>query len=340
MFYTSVLALFFTALAVGGWGVSVEAFLNDSEIIEINEPGPDAPPPENTVQVGVDTTNDPPPNNSEEGGDSGNEALSLDESDATSTITFSEDIQGEEDNTSTQTSVITEVSVTTATETPTSGGSSSGDSGGTTSTTETTVSDPASVIASLIGSGALTVSGGESVGGGSGSNGTLTDRMVRIDAARARASFKVQRITQLSLSGVEAIVRGRGGDTTQRFNENDFALFVSSRLLRDEYIDDIELIGQTVETEYRALGRLFGIFPMRYSMTVSVNFSNAEDVSVDVRFPWYSFFLGTGVSSFELERVLAGEVKNSISLHSEDIFGVATQVFAAVVETLQTYLDV
>ncbi|XKT74210.1 MAG: hypothetical protein ACJKTH_02560 [Patescibacteria group bacterium UBA2163] len=340
MFYASVLALLFTALTVFGWGLSVEAFINDSEIVEINEPGPDAPPPENTVQVGVDTTNNSSLNNSEEGDDSGNETLSLDNSGATTTITFSEDTQEQENDTSTQTSVTTEVSITTETETSASGDASSGGSGGTTSTTETTVSDPASVIASLIGSGAVLFLGGGSVEGGSGNNGTFTDSTVRIDAARARASFKVQRITQLSLSGVEAVIRGREGNVTQRFNENDFALFVSSKLLQDEYIDDVALTGHTVDIEYRALGRLFGIFPLRYVMNVSVDFNDADSVLVDIRFPWYKFFLASGVSSTELERVLIAEVKNNISLQSEDVFGVATQVFAAVIETLQTYLDV
>lgn len=302
--------------------LATTAFVNDSVIVEIKEEGPAEAPPETTAQTGESSGS--PTNPDEEGNTQ--PALQATIPDGTSSAVPST-------NTTNDTPVVSEVEVTTQTNTPSNNesdpGTDTGSTGSSESGTQTTTATAEEILAALLGNQAVVAraSGG---GGlfGDGARGTE----IRVFSDRVRESLRARGITSLSIPNAGSIL-GAAHGAGNKLTQSDFTLFLSSALLRDENIKDVRLRDGELTTEYRALGRLFGFVPIRYTLRVSLSWEAGVTRDVSARFPWYKFFLRTGVSRSALEALLESEVNRAIKGYEAE-FDVATRAFTAVAEVL------
>ena len=193
----------------------------------------------------------------------------------------------------------------------------------------TTIVESSSVYASLLGNQAVVASGSSGVfSGGTGDS-------IHIDAKKLRDSLFNRNIYQLRIPNSDALLRG--GMRTA-FSKEDFALFVSSALLYDENLQDVDYEDGTLKTHYRALGRLFGFVPVHYTLRVSVEITSGTIQSVQVKFPWYKFFLATGVSRTGLERALSAQINEYVYTEGADL-DIATRAFTGVAEILRAQFN-
>lgn len=288
------------------------AFLNDSEIIEIGQAPPPELPPENAVQTGSGTTDTSDTGSTSGGGTS----ASRDET----TVVFSD--TGGTNNSS----VVTEVSVTS-----TDSGSSASSGGATTSGDSTNTTDTVStdeIITVLIGSQAVVTTSGTSGGGGT----FFSSGGIRIFAGRVRDALRAQHIAGLSIPNARDVLSTRASNG-RGLSRNDFTLFVTSAILKDENMQDIHWNQGVLTTEYRVLGRLFGFIPHRYTLFVSLEVLPGSEAEARVNFPWYRFFLATGTSRSTLEAAIETAVKDELGDHEAE-FDVATRAFTVVADVL------
>lgn len=311
------------------------AYTNDSEIVEVGIPAPDNPPPENTVSSGSDSSQTTPiPSNDSGSGAEDNEGADF-------IITFNGN--GSQENgtaggspsigTVEVTSIAsgqgnTATSNTTSATTSTTGTSSATDG----KDTATSLVDSSDILVVLLGNQAFVSAGSGSsfVSGGGGD--------IRIYADRVRDALHARNIAAFSVPDT-AFVLSSVREVGTRLTQSDFVLFASSAILKDEYVQDIVFFEGMLTTEYRALGRLFGVIPLWYRLRVVVDIGEGEIRSVSVKFPWYVFFLSTGVSRASLERELRLEIDTRVGDHQEE-FDIATRAFTAVVEVLRLRVGV
>jgi len=306
------------------------AFVNDSVVVEIQEEGPAEAPPETTVQAGEVTSGAHTP---DENGGEGVQSQATIPNGMSPSADSSSDAQ-----TQNIVPVVAEVEITTEAgatpngETNSTAGPETASSGSATQTTTTTATATAEeILAALLGNQAVVARFGD--GGGLFGNSTNgTD--ISFNADRIRSSLRARGITNLTIPNAGAIL-GATSSAGSRLTQSDFTLFLASALLRDENIEDVRLRDGEIMTEYRALGRLFGFVPLRYTLRVTVLWDIGTVTDVSVTFPWYKFFLQTGVSRSSLEALLESEVSRAIK-GQEAEFDVATRAFTAVVETLSS----
>lgn len=228
------------------------------------------------------------------------------------------------------TPVVETVTVTTA-PSPSSGGSQSTPA----ITAEETITVE-QIITALLGSQAVTALI-ESVPEGGGAFG-LADSGIRLQffGGRIRDVFKALGVVSISIPNRETLLKGTGPYSVQ-FSQQEFTLFVASAVLQDEYIDSVVYANGVLTTSYRALGRLFGVVPLRYTLKVTTTFAQGTLEAVEVRFPWYSFFLAKGMSGSALEaRIKAQIVENVRGFSSE--YDVTTRAFVGIADVLRVRL--
>ncbi|MEK7613984.1 MAG: hypothetical protein AAB439_03885 [Patescibacteria group bacterium] len=223
--------------------------------------------------------------------------------------------------------VITTVTVTTESF------SSSATPGTTPTQTQSTVLAE-EILATLLGSGAITAiyenqnSGGSTVGGSSGSILQL-----RFFGDRVRDAFRSLGIVRIAIPQKEVLLRGTGRGA-RVFSQNDFALFVSSAVLEDQYIDDVVFANGVLTTRYKAFGRLFGFIPTRYPLVVSATFAQGSLQTTTVRFPWYSFVLAKGTSERVLKNRIEAQITENIKTFVSE-YDVSTRAFVGVTDVLR-----
>lgn len=307
-------------------GASLAAvFTNDSVIVEVGDLPPDGPPPaEGEVSGGGDSSSSADDNNNS---DTSN---GTSPSDDDSVIVFDETSDDDSDDSSTP-PVVDDVEV--VVDNSSSGSNSSGDNepSGTSTDSTTETIDSEEVLTALVGNQAVTTGGAS----GAGTGGVLS---IKIHADRVREAFNARNIAVLTLPSIEGAVRQARQQGTG-LTRNDFALFASAAVLQDDNVRDVAYDAGVLTTEYRALGRLFGVIPTWYTLRISITVSETGASDVSVRFPWYKFFLATGVSRSTLEQELSNQVTARVQTGAGE-FDVATQVFAAMAEVLRLRVGV
>jgi len=307
-------------------------FVNDSNIVEVNDPGPATPPTEQEIQSGADTA---PPVQGEtsatQNGQTQTDAAGLSAIPAGGETGVSSGTQ--------DTPVIVEVETAASTDTQNQSGAPDTQPYTTTSggaTTQTKIIPAEDIFAALIENRAVV-----SAGGG-GATGNFLDRngirSMHVYANRVRSSFRALGIVGLTppfLSGVSGTNRA----SEHQFSQNDFILSVSSLILQNDALSDVDFRQGVLSAEYRALGHLFGFVPARYTLRVSLTFSPEGSATAAVRFPWYKFFLRTSISRASLERALQTEVNARLRGRAE-AFDMAVRAFGAVAEVLRLEVGV
>jgi hypothetical protein len=184
-----------------------------------------------------------------------------------------------------------DVTVIVLTQTSTTGSNTTGSSENVPITSGTTSDiDGEDILASLFGNQALSISG--SANGG--------EHTVRLNGKKAREALKARGITKLSIVN---------RFTSKFLTKKDFALMAVSNILENENIEEVILSLNTVELTYRSEGRLFAAFPMDFPVTVTVNpYATTADTKINVKFPWYSFFLQKFVSKAGLVRDISAAI--------------------------------
>jgi hypothetical protein len=89
--------------------------------------------------------------------------------------------------------------------------------------------------------------------------------------------------------------------------------FAKGILLSDNEIEDISFDDEEkeVELDYKAKGNLFGFIPVKYNQKISVS-PNAElEEEVEVKNPWYSFFVSQEKKSEEIKKEVEQSLKES-----------------------------
>lgn len=193
--------------------------------------------------------------------------------------------------------------------------------------TSTTVIPVDEVFTALIGSGAIT---GLPFGDVAGSGGVLGLGELRFFGDAIRETLRAQRITQLAIPNRAALL----AQTQVPFSRSDFALFVASATLDDPNIEEVSFFNGTLKTRYRALGRIFGFIPVRYSLQVESTFQESTLADVRLRFPWYSFVLAKGISSRALEARIENSIRTETSGFTTE-YDLATRAFVGVSDTLR-----
>lgn len=192
------------------------------------------------------------------------------------------------------------------------------------------------ILNALLGSQAITaVLQDAPPGGGVFGSGESGVRL-QFFGGRIRDAFRALGIVALVIPNREALLKGTVPNQGT-FSQQEFALFVASATLQDENIDTVTFANGTLTTRYRALGRLFGVVPMRYPLHIEATFTSGTLASVRVRFPWYSFFLAKGASGSALKgRIEAQIVENTRDFSSE--YDIATRAFVGIADVLRTRL--
>lgn len=81
----------------------------------------------------------------------------------------------------------------------------------------------------------------------------------------------------------------------------DLALIVSSEMVKNPDISDVFYTTSAITITYQARGRLLFALPIPYVTTLALDFNAPTPKSrVRVTFPWYKFFMWTGISKKEL----------------------------------------
>lgn len=198
----------------------------------------------------------------------------------------------------------------------------------------TTVAPPSATIipvdevfTALIGSQAIT---GLPFGDVAGSGGVTGLGELRFFGDAIREALRAQRITQLSIPNRAALL----AQTQVPFSRSDFALFVASATLDDPNIEEVSFFNGTLETRYRALGRIFGFIPVRYSLRVQSTFTQSAFADLQLRFPWYSFVLAKGIAPRALEAKIESAIRTETAGFTTE-YDLATRAFVAVSDTLR-----
>lgn len=283
-------------------------FLNDSNVVEV-DPSVENEPPVIYVGGGVSPiyqNNPSTPTEEDDGDTSPNDPLIVFDSPSAETPSTP--------------SVVTSVVVTST---------DSGGSGSDLGPVETVV-DVVTIFNALIGNQALVTNTDPGSSAGSFFGGGVFERGLYLYADRIRDAFRTQGIAQFNIPHSADLLR----DTRISFSQSDFALFVASATLKDQYLGDVALLSGKVEVKYHAVGRLFGFIPLRYPLVTTVSFSQGTVTAVDLKFPWYSFVLSKGVSPSVLKERIRSNVITETNGFTTDT-DIATRAFVATADTLK-----
>lgn len=182
------------------------------------------------------------------------------------------------------------------------------------------------VLTTLIGSQAII---GLALGGG-GSGGITALSELRFNGDKVREALRAQRITELAIPNRSALLAQK----QVSFTRSDFALFVASATLDDPNIEEVSFFSGTLATRYRALGRVFGFIPVRYTLRVETVFAGGTLTSLRLRYPWYSLVLAKGISPKALTAKLEETIRTETAGFSSE-YDIATRAFVAVSDTLR-----
>lgn len=192
----------------------------------------------------------------------------------------------------------------------------------TTNTTEQTVS-ASSILQTLTGNQAVTtVSGGGSGGGASGTS---------VSADKTRDALLSRKITNITIP--EAPTGSIAAASRPPYSRADLALIVSAALVKNPDLDDVFYSTNTLSISYKARGRLLLAIPVSYTATLDLAFDEAtEKKRVRVKFPWYRFFMYTGVSKSNLRAEVDGVISRAPAGQDYDR---AAQIFNEVASLLE-----
>lgn len=148
--------------------------------------------------------------------------------------------------------------------------------------------DSGPLIELLAAEGGVSGEGGAALGA-EGSDGVF------INAAKVRAALKGKGVLRVTLRAFGE----RGG----ALSTSDFALVGASSALKNPAMESAFISLSRFAIAYRSQGYLFAVVPLSFTVRISVN-PRAEALRdrVEVRFPWYSFFLRKFVSRDGLAR--------------------------------------
>lgn len=166
---------------------------------------------------------------------------------------------------------------------------------------------------------------GSASGSSEGEWGTIT-----ISGAKARAALAARGVSRLSLSNLL---------NSRFFTMGDFTLVAASKILENKTIEEVILTLDTLSLTYRSDGRLFAMFPFSYPIKLTVN-PNGEtrEKRVQVKFPWYRFFLRTFVSTSELQNQI-DSVLVKVFVEAESDADLKTKMLIAVTEAIELRFD-
>lgn len=208
------------------------------------------------------------------------------------------------------------VDVTVTSDSGSSGSGGNGDAGG-----EPSAGD---VINTLLANQALGFSGSSGAGTGSGES---VFGVVRISGEDVRAALRARGITGLSLRTLSNRFLTRG----------DFAIAAASSLLTNKAIEDVVMSAESFSLSYKAEGRLFAVFPMHYTVRLTINpRATTLPERVQVKLPWYRFFLQTFFSKQQLQQELDAIIVATLAEASVDE---RTRLFLAVTTAIQKRVD-
>lgn len=183
------------------------------------------------------------------------------------------------------------------------------------------------VLSALFGSqGAIFGPNGDALGGSSGGGwGTIS-----ISAKKAREALSARNVRSISIADIL---------NSRFFSREDFTLVAASKVLENKTIEEIILTLDTLSLTYRSEGRLFAVFPLSYPITLVVNPNlDTPQKRVEVKFPWYRFFLQTFVSRSELQAQINAAINQAIA-ESETSADLKTKVLIAVSLAIESRFD-
>jgi hypothetical protein len=85
----------------------------------------------------------------------------------------------------------------------------------------------------------------------------------------------------------------------------DLAEYAAGLAAQDENIEGIETGQNEMSFHYSNEGKLFGIFPIKFSALSTIDTGSSTE-RVKVKFPWYSFFIKKDFSETDLEQAIQG----------------------------------
>ncbi len=180
------------------------------------------------------------------------------------------------------------------------------------------------ILSSLIGHQAV------SYGMNSGANGAGEWGTITISAKKAREALAARNVSRLSLANLLQ---------SRFFTREDFTIVAASKILDNKTIEEVILTLDTMTLTYRSEGRLFAVFPFSYPITLTINPNlDTREKRIQVKFPWYRFFLQTFVSRTELQSQLDSAIAQAI-IGADAGADVKTKVLVAVTQTLESRFD-
>lgn len=176
------------------------------------------------------------------------------------------------------------------------------------------------ILNTLFGNQALSITGGSSGG----------DFVIRLDGKKVREALKARGISTISILNKF---------TSKFLTKKDYALNAVSTILENEQIEEIVMSLSTVRLSYRAQGRLFGVFPITYPISLTVNpLADSPQERVISKFPWYSFFVQKYVSKKILSRDINAALQTVAALDTDDTDRRARYV-DAIVQVITSRVD-
>jgi hypothetical protein len=135
--------------------------------------------------------------------------------------------------------------------------------------------------------------GGASVGQGDDVSTLDSSDGVYINGARVRAALKGRGTLRVTLRGFGAA----GG----ALSTSDFGLVGASAILKNPALESAFISLSRFDITYRSQGYLFAVVPLSFRVRLAINPTGTTLAErVEVKFPWYSFFLRTFVSKAAL----------------------------------------
>lgn len=215
-----------------------------------------------------------------------------------------------------------------------SGGSNSGSSNNNNGSGDGETVSTESILDSLTGNQAIS----SSSGGGAASGGGTS-----VSGSKTREALLSRGITTIS---VPPIPEAGSVESSARapYTRNDLAIIVSAALVQNPDIDDIFFTTTALEISYKSRGRLLFTIPVPYPTKVSLSFDETTTKKrVKVKFPWYKFFMWTGVSKNSLRNsidpIITSTPKGEEYDRATHIFNAVSEVIASARGTIQGSLS-
>jgi len=196
-------------------------------------------------------------------------------------------------------SVIDEVTITTTITTEEGSSDSSGGAPNSTSSEETVSAQD--ILNTLTGNQAITTSNssnGSAGGIGSDSNsGAFGSGGTNISGSKTRQALLSRGITNLAFPAKPVSEVGNASADRLSYSRADLALIISGEMVRNPNIDDVFYTTNAITVTYKAQGRLLFALPIPYTAKLDLRFDESTAKKrVRITFPWFKFFMWTGVS--------------------------------------------